>query len=858
MLGVLFVALSSAVASAQVPTPAQAAQMAKDPAAVARLQQMMQSSGMTPEQIRDRLKAQGYPESLLDQILPGGARSDSTGVLGDDVFGALKALGIGDSTVVDSLANQSRGRRRVQDRMDSAFMDSVMIAIRNDTTRAALRALMRSQDLRKQENDSGFAVFGLGLFRSDSGGGAFAPNTSGGADANYRFGPNDKLVLFLTGDVEKSYSLTVTREGFVVIPDVGVINVAGLTRSQLEDALYARLGRVYSGVRRGAGATTKFYIDMSQSGTNQVFVTGDVVHPGSYKMSRAGTVMSALYLAGGPTPNGTMRNVQVTRNGQTIAALDVYDYALHGNASNDVRLENGDIVFVLPRGPQVRVAGAVLRPATYEVKPNQTLADVVQMAGGFGEAADRRRVQIDRIVPPNERSTAGSDRRIVDVPGELLSTAPVRAGDVIKVLEIAKRVARRVAVKGNVWTAGPVAFTPGMHLFDALRSAGGLRPDSYLGQLLITQLQADSTRIMLRTAVFDTTGKPVDNVLLTDGDEITVFSTTDFRPKRYVTVNGPVRKPGQIPYREGMTLRDAVLLSGGLLEGASLENAEIARLPESRAAGVTAVTQIVPLDSSYVFERGANGQYVGPAGVQAVAGRTPDVPLEPYDAILIKRQAEWQLQQTVSVRGEVKYPGEYSIVNKSEKLSDVIKRAGGLTTVAYPDGIIFVRRPRALAGRSASDSLTSRGVSDGPSVRIGLDLPTVLRDPSYVDNLQLADGDSIFIPRFAPVVLIHGAVNSQVGVAYVAGADLDFYIRAGGGATVKGDAGRAYVTQPNGKVETRQRHFLGYSSEPKPLPGSTVFVPDKDPLDRRDWLQVASTFTGLLGSLVAIAAIVRR
>jgi polysaccharide export outer membrane protein len=247
MLGVLFVALSSAVASAQVPTPAQAAQMAKDPAAVARLQQMMQSSGMTPEQIRDRLKAQGYPESLLDQILPGGARSDSTGVLGDDVFGALKALGIGDSTVVDSLANQSRGRRRVQDRMDSAFMDSVMIAIRNDTTRAALRALMRSQDLRKQENDSGFAVFGLGLFRSDSGGGAFAPNTSGGADANYRFGPNDKLVLFLTGDVEKSYSLTVTREGFVVIPDVGVINVAGLTRSQLEDALYARLGRVYSG-----------------------------------------------------------------------------------------------------------------------------------------------------------------------------------------------------------------------------------------------------------------------------------------------------------------------------------------------------------------------------------------------------------------------------------------------------------------------------------------------------------------------------------------------------------------------------------------------------------------------------------
>jgi polysaccharide export outer membrane protein len=851
LLGVVLTVFLAATAAAQTPSPAQ-----QTPAAIARLQQMMQASGMSPEQIHDRLKAQGYPESLLDQYLPGAARTDSTSVPSDDVFAAIKALGLGDSTAVDSLAGMSRNRRRFVAKTDSAFMDSVMIAIRNDTTRAALRALMRSRDLQNQQNDSGFVVFGQGLFRGDSTA-SLAPNMAGGADANYRFGPGDRLVLFLTGDVEQSYPLTVTREGFVVIPKVGVVNVAGMTRSQLEDALYLKLGAVYSGVRRGSDAKTRFFIDLSQSGTNQVFVGGDVAHPGSYRVSRAGTVMSALYLAGGPTQTGSMRNVQVTRNGQIVASLDVYDYALRGDANHDARLENGDIVFVLPRGPQVRVAGAVLRPATYEIKAGQTLADVVQMAGGFNELADRRRVQIDRIVPPADRVASGDDRQVVDVPGALLSTAPVRGGDVIRVLQIAKRVGRRVAVLGNVWSPGPVAYTPGMHLFDAFRNAGGLKPDSYLGQVLISRLQPDSTRNMLRTAVFDTTGRPVDNMFLTDGDEVTVFSTTDFRPKRYITVNGPVRKPGQIPFREGMTLRDAVLLAGGLLEGASLTNAEIARLPETRAAGVTAISQIVPLDSSYVFERGANGRYVGPTGLPAPSSVAPEVPLEPYDAILIKRQPEWQLQQTVAVHGEVKYPGDYSIVNKSERLSDIIRRAGGLTSVAYPGGIVFVRRQRAIAGRTAADSLANRGVVEGASVRVGLDLPAVLKDSNFVDNLQLADGDSIFIPRFAPVVLIRGAVNSQVGVAYLEGADLAYYVRSGGGPTVKGDPGRAYVTQPNGKVETRQGHVF-YTSEPHPQPGSTVMVPEKDPLDHRDWVQIASTLTALLGSLVAVVALLKR
>jgi protein involved in polysaccharide export with SLBB domain len=833
------VALASAAVPAraqQIPSPAQAQQMLQqDPSLVARLQDMMKSSGLTPEQVRERLRAQGYPDSLLDQYLPGAA-GDSTLVPGAEVFAAVRALGIGDSTALDSMSMRAQARRRVRARADSAFLDTLQHALQDDSTRAALRAVLRSRDLQREQIDSGFTVFGIDLFQNQST--LFDANAAGGVDPNYRFGPGDRLVLFLTGDVEKSYTLNVTREGFVVIPEVGQVSVAGLTRSQLESALYDRLGRVYSGVRRGGG-TTHFYIDVSQIGANQVFVNGDVQHPGSYRVSRAGTVLNALYAAGGPTANGSMRRIEVRRGNEIVATLDFYDYALNGDASNDVRLENGDVIFVPPRGPQVRVAGKVIRPAVYEIKPNQTVAELIRMAGGFTETADRRRVQIDRVVPPAERTTSGTDRKLVDVPSDLFANAPVRGGDVVRVSEIAPRVANRLRVIGNVWAPGPVGYTPGMHLYDALRRAGGLKPDSYLGQVLVSRLQPDSTREMLRTAVYDTTGRPVNDIVLHDADEIQVFSTTEFRPKRYITVNGAVRKPGRIPYRDGMTLRDAVLLAGGPVEGALLTDAEVARLPENRAAGVTATTMDVPLDSTYVFERGANGDYIGPPGVPIPTAHAPEVPLEPYDAVLIKRQPQWQLQQTVAVDGEVRYPGAYSLTSTTERLSDIIARAGGLTTAAYPDGIIFVRKKNGIG-------------------RIGVDLPAVLKDPRNIDNLQLVDGDSVFIPRYTPVVVVRGAVQSQVGVSWVPGADLDYYIRSAGGATTKGDSKRAYVTQPNGKVDTRHKHFGLWRSEPEPQPGSTVVVPEKDPNDKHDWLQIATATTSLLGSLVAVIAILGR
>jgi len=444
--------VSSRSAAAQtLPTPAQAQQMLQsNPAIIQQLQQMVRGSGMSADQIRTRLRSQGYPESLLDQYMPGAARTDSLAIPNEDVFAAVRILGLADSSAVDSLSRTSRGRRRLRAQDDSAFLDTLRRALQNDTTASAIRAILASRGLARQQLDSGFAVFGLDLFQEGST--QFETNAvQGGADPNYRFGPGDQLNLVLTGDVEKTYArLTVNRDGQILIPDVGLVNVAGLTRVQLDDLLYGRLGRVYSGVRRGPGATTRFFVDVGQMGVNQVYVNGDVKAPGSYRPSRAGTVMNALYMAGGPTASGSMRNVQVKRNGQTVATLDIYDYALRGDGSGDIRLESGDIVFVPPRGDQVRVSGAVLRPATYELKASESVGDAIRMAGGLTPSADRRRISVERVVPPNERTTSGRDRAMLDVPAEIMNTAPARGGDVIRVYEIAKRISNRVTVQGNV------------------------------------------------------------------------------------------------------------------------------------------------------------------------------------------------------------------------------------------------------------------------------------------------------------------------------------------------------------------------------------------------------------------------
>ncbi|MCU0625512.1 MAG: SLBB domain-containing protein, partial [Gemmatimonadaceae bacterium] len=358
-------------------------------------------------------------------------------------------------------------------------------------------------------------------------------------------------------------------------------------------------------------------------------------------------------------------------------------------------------------------------------------------------------------------------------------------------------------------------------------------PDTYLGQVLITRLRSDSTRIQLRAALADTLGSVVNDPVLQEEDEIRVFGRSEFRPVRFVAINGAVRRSGRYPYREGMTVRDLVLLAGGLQESALLTEAEIARLPTDRREGVTARTVRIPLDSSYLFERGPDGRYQGPPGLPSRPSGAGEQVLDAYDNLLILRQPDWELQRNVFIGGEVRYPGTYSLTRKTERVTDIITRAGGLTQEAYADGIIFNRR-RGRIGR------------------VGLDLPGVLKDARNTDNLILFDGDSITIPRFDAVVRVDGAVNSPTALAYIRGQSLDYYIRAAGGGRRDGDLRRAYVTQPNGRVDAVIFRRFWPDKQPVPRAGAIVTVPVRDPNERIQNLQATGSYVQIIGSLAAV------
>ena len=841
------------------PTPQQAQVLLQTrPDLVAQLRQRFATAGMSKEQVHARLRAEGYPEDILDAYLPG-ATGDAAAP-GPTALRAIEELGIADSAELsgsDPLGTSGAPRREMDilQRAQSPFRPDT---IRDAAARDSVLRLVASAD-------SGFVIFGLDVFRASTS--QFQPNSAGPVDAGYRLGPGDRLVLILTGDVEQSYALDVTREGFIVIPQVGQIYVNNLTLGDLDALLYQRLGRVYSGVRRGGGST-RFSVNVARLRSNQVFVAGDVQRPGSYTVSSAGTALTALYAAGGPTANGTLRHIEIKRGGRTVDALDVYDYLLRGDASHDVRLQSGDIIFVPVHGPRARVVGEVIRPATYELRPGESLAQLIEASGGFTALAAQRRLLIERIVPASERTLLGHERITVDVASTglvagQLPAASIQNGDVVRVFAVADRVRNRISVLGNVNTPGAQGITPGMRVADALRAAGGVKADSYLGEVLVTRLQSDSTRIQLRARLRDTTGAVLDDFPLQEDDQIQVFSLTAFRPIRYVAVVGFVNRPGRYPFREGMTLRDLVLLGGGMKEGASLREAEIARLPVDRSGGVTAVTIRVPLDSSFVFERRAGVAYNGPPGQQAAVATAPDVPLEPYDNVLILRQENFEYQRTVTLGGEVRFPGAYALKNKRERLSDLITRAGGLTEEAQSDAISFTRRG-SIASRISSeiattrvqDSLITQRATNG---RIGLDLAAVLRDPSTRENLVLEDGDEIVILRYNPIVRVQGAVNAPSNVAYVPGRDIHYYIAASGGSARDADEDRSYVTQSSGKLESiRGRGFLMPKSVPVPSAGAVVTVPVRDPADRKDFTAIVATVSQIVASLVAVIAISRR
>jgi protein involved in polysaccharide export with SLBB domain len=795
--------------AAQIPagmTPEQIARLLQEqPALGQMLRQRLQESGFTADQVRARLRAAGYSSELLDSYLGGeaaGAPAPSS-----EMLQAVSILGIWSATSRDSMLG-SADTARLRMTRDSLRLDSLRRAEAAATGPPAIR------------------LFGLDELRRPTT--QFQPLVAGPMDDAYRLGPGDVLVLILTGETELAHTLEVTREGFVIIPQVGQVFVNGLSMGEVRELLFGRLGRVYSGVTRGANPRTRFQLSVARVRVQGVRVTGEVERPGTYYIAATGGVLSALYEAGGIKSRGSFRQVEVRRGRELVGTVDVYDYLLHGVVPTDILLAPGDVVFVPVQGPRVAVVGEVMRPAAYELKPGDGLRALIGVAGGLAPRAALGRATITRILARENRPDPGTTQTIlnVDLAQVLDSTAPdvpLAAGDSITVFGITGGRRHAVTIEGSVWQPGTYRVEEGMRFTDLVAIAGGLRPETYDGRVQILRTLADSTRQLIG---FSLGGPDAENPPLLERDSITVFTRTEFRPQRYVAVLGAVHKPGVVAFADSMTLRDAILLAGGLRDDAYLVQAEVSRPRPDPAYGgdSLAVVLTVPLDSTYVFDR--TGYIVRPVGTE----RSPEVQLEPYDNIFVRQQPNWEVQRNVVITGEVRFPGRYTILHKSERITDLLARAGGLTFQAYPNGIQFFR-------------------AEGAAGRIGIDLPRAIRDPGHKDNLVLVVGDSINIPPFIPTVRVEGAVNSPSSVTYVRGRGTSYYVTAAGGFAREADKKRTYVRQANGLISGRNRD---------PEPGATVFVPARAPGSGLSWVPILATLASILASTASVVIAVAR
>ena len=776
----------------------------------------LRASGMTRAQVRARLQSMGYDPSLADAYFDA-LESGSDDAPGErppsDLVRAMDRLGL--SVVPDSLQ-----RMYAHDFIADSIRRLVLDSLLADSAR--LDSLRREARL---------PIFGMELFRAGTT--QFTPLTWGPVGPNYRLGPGDELVLILTGDVETAYELEVAREGFVVIPDVGRVHVSGLTLGELENRLYSQLGQVYSGVERGPGATTQFQLSLGELRTNEVYLVGEVQRPGAYQVSAVSTVLNALYQAQGPNRTGSFRNVQVRRGNELVTTVDLYEYLLTGASSTDIQLQHGDRVFVPIVERRVAIDGAVRRTARYEMKDGETLADLIAFAGGFRADAVVNRVQIDRVLSPEDRAP-GVDRVLIDVSVADLAEVELRDGDQITVFGVSEERRNLVAAAGEVRRPGIYEWRPGMTLSQLVQRAGGLSERAYEPRVQIYRLnEATGTRRLVPASLRrDEAGRPTGvDVLLADRDSVVFLSAATLAVVDSVEIAGFVKAPGRYEYAEGMSVQDLILAAGGFVEGANVLDAELARLtdPRSRTDSAAVVYRVTLADSAALAEAMlAGADRMLPTWME----RSREVPLEPSDRVLIGQAPGYEPPRTVTVSGEVLRPGPYALTTRDARLSDLIARAGGVTRDAYVRGAQLVR----------------------DSMLVATNLHEALEDPDDAEDIMLADGDSLHVPRLDPIVRVTGAVVFESRVAYRPGAGLDYYVEQAGGYTRNADRRRASVTYANGERETVDR-FLWFSTKPEPGPGSMVFVPPI-PAEERDsgvnWSQIVQSTTAVLGTVATL------
>lgn len=641
-------------------------------------------------------------------------------------------------------------------------------------------------------------IFGHDIFKNDKL--TFEPNMNIATPAGYILGPGDEILIDIYGTSQSSQKYAISPEGVIIIEKIGPVAIAGLTAEQAQAKVISKMGGHYQG--------SSIKLTVGQTRTVIVNVLGEVINPGTYTLSAFSTVFNALYLAGGVTEIGTLRNIKVSRGGRIISKIDVYDYILNGKLTGNVMLQDNDAIIVGAYDALVNISGAIKRPMFYEMKEGETVKALLEYAGGFNSDANKNIISVERKT--NEGLTVHS------VEEWDFASFAVQDGDSVNVKNIIDRYQNMVEVTGAVFYPGHYSISNECNSVRTLvEKAGGVMENAYTNLVVLFRMNENRTRKAMSINLAGIMNNNVPDVILENEDSLVVSSNEEITRARRYYIHGPLAKQGAFPYVENMTLEDAIVAAGGLREEALLTNIEIARrlqYTDERDSTYNKKAKIYTfnIENGLMVKEGQN------------------FALKPYDVITIKKNPEFADVAIVHIGGEVKYPGNYSLQSRKDRLSDLIKRAGGLTEAGFAEGARFTRAISAnekerslqlLEIAHSADTVDVEKITIKDRYAVGIDLVEAMKKPGSTKDIVLRTGDQIIVPQYNNTVRISGEVLYPNTVPYVEDKSASYYINQAGGTSSKGQRSKAFIIYANGQVS---RLYHG-----RVRPGCEIVIPTK-------------------------------
>ena len=763
------------------------------------------STGKSQDQISQELLLRGVSREQAERIRARVQAQQGTGAQGSgeaDLSGYGRNSGAGNQRRAATSQTTRRARPNQNSQQENAFDEETGTLNRGRD----LDALMGNSG--EELLESSRVIFGHDIF---SGGAlSFEPNENLATPETYQLGPGDQLLIEIFGYSEGSYTKTISPEGTINISQIGQVQLGGLTIKEAREKLRRALVSKYASVG-GSKPNSTVSITLSNIRTIQVNVMGEVEMPGTFRLSPFATVFNALYNAGGVKENGSLRAIKVIRSGELFATVDVYGYLFDGHSDSDITLKEGDVIIVPTYVNLAQVTGNVKRPMFYELAEGETLSDLVQYAGGFANNAYRDDIRVLR--------QAGPERQIFTVKADKQASFKMADGDEVFVQSSIDRFANRVEIKGAV-------FRPGMYEFGGdiatvrqlINAAGGLKEDAFTGRAVLVREKDDLTYESLSLDLAGILAGGTGDVLLRKNDILTIASNKEINDPGTLTINGLVQNPGVFPYSANTTVEDLILLAGGLLDGASLSRVDIARR-------VTDPYSMMPTDTvGQTFTFSLQDGLLEKGGERFV--------LQPYDVVSVRRSPSFRTQKFVSISGEVAFPGDFVLLNEGERVSDLLKRAGGTTNHAFLQGATLTRRlteeersmqiakQQMAAGAVSRDTLNMSQLRVGDTYSVGIELDKAVARPGSDYDLILREGDRIYVPEQLSTVRISGAVMYPNTAIYVPGKGVDYYINAAGGYGIRARRSSVYIVYMNGRVQKA-------GSGGKVEPGCEIIVPQR-------------------------------